>query len=50
MNLANFLNDIERLAMDGSLPIWLANRTVEGLQTEDVHVVTVGSISVDEES
>jgi len=50
MNLANLLNDIERLEIDRSLPIWLANRTVEGQRTEDVQIVTVGGISIDEES
>lgn len=51
MNLANLINDIERLAMDGSLPIWLVTRTVEGQRIEEIELVaTVGGISVDEET
>ena len=50
VNLANLLTDIETRVPNRELPIWLATRTVEGQRIEEVQIVTVGGISVDEDS
>ncbi|MCY7276827.1 MAG: hypothetical protein LH702_24625 [Phormidesmis sp. CAN_BIN44] len=50
MNLTNLLTDIEPLIQDRQIPIWLATRTVEERQTEEAQILSVGGISVDEDS
>ena len=50
MNLTNLLTAIETQVSDRGLPIWLTTRTVEEQRTEEVHIISVGGISVDEDS